>query len=119
MAHFIVTYMYWSRELSFAASCFLLNPPLRPHLVLLSCSSSESTWNLTCSATEWRLMPTWPAAVKPRRTEDARRSIVLWPGSRPAIEPEMDVASGPRAEQNRSLIALLEEEEMEEVISID
>ena len=45
-------------------------------------------------------MPAWPPVVKARRMEDARRSV--WLPSRPAIEPDTLVATGPRLARNSS-----------------
>ena len=66
--------------------------------VRLSCSQRPSTWNLTCKATEFLLMPAWPL-VKVRRIDDILRK---WcEPSRPATEPDMEVM-GPRLVRKRS-----------------
>ena len=69
--------------------------------VRLNCSHNPSTWNLTCNATELRLMPACPL-VNVRRMEDMRRR--LWLPSRPATDPDKEVI-GPRLVRKRSDIA--------------
>ena len=66
--------------------------------VRLNCSHNPSTWNLTCNATELRLMPACPL-VNVRRMEDMRRR--LWLPSRPATDPDKEVI-GPRLVKKRS-----------------